>query len=91
MLAPRLRKIADTLQAVSVSSASGKDNDAAGAEMAISVGAMANVSKGFKPVVASEVEARFFQVRDGRCAGCLLESNFQYRTTKPIIVQNWWE
>lgn len=66
MLAPQLRKIADSLQAAAVAAASGKDNDAAGAEMAVGIGAMANVSKGFKPVVASEVEARFFQVR-GRC------------------------
>lgn len=65
VLAAQLQKIADNLRAASAVSASGKDsdNEAMGTKMAACVGAMANVSKGFKPVVAPEVEPRFFQVR----------------------------
>lgn len=78
VLGPQMRRIAETLQAVAAAAAAvaggvgvgaepgggkdSKDNDTAGAELAAGVGAMANVSKGFKAVVAAEVEARFFQV-----------------------------
>lgn len=55
-----MRRIADGLQAAAASGAS--ENEGAAAELAAGVGAMANVSKGFKPAGASEVEAWFFQV-----------------------------
>lgn len=75
VLGPQMRRIAEALQATAAAAAvaggvgaelggkGGTDNDTAGAELAAGVGAMANVSKGFKAVVAAEVEARFFQVR----------------------------
>lgn len=57
-----MKRIADTLAAQATMAHGADDNDALGSELATSVGAMANVSKGFKPELASEVEARFFQV-----------------------------
>lgn len=72
VLGPQMRRIAETLQAAAAAAGGvgaelggkgGKDNDTAGAELAAGVGAMANVSKGFRVAVAAEVEARFFQVR----------------------------
>lgn len=74
VLGPQMRRIADNLQAAAAGAAGGgasgdgKDADTIATELAVSVGAMANVSKGFKPAVASEVEARFFQVRLHRIA-----------------------
>lgn len=71
VLGPRMKRISDILQAAAAAAVAadggagavgGKDNDSVATELAISVGAMANVSKGFKPVVASEVEAMFIQV-----------------------------
>lgn len=64
VLAPQMARIADNLRAAAANgNGSVGDGDAMAAEMAASVGAMANVSKGFKMGVSSEVEARFFQVR----------------------------
>lgn len=74
VLGPQIRRIAENLQRAAAAAAGAgggaglvvegeKDgDDAIAAELAAGVGAMANVSKGFKPVVAAEVEARFFQV-----------------------------
>lgn len=72
VLGPQMRRIAENLQRAAAAGAGGGaglvgegekgGDDAIGAELAAGVGAMANVSKGFKPVVAAEVEARFFQV-----------------------------
>lgn len=62
VLAPQLGRIRDSLSLAARAAPGGKDGDVVGAELAASVGAMANLSKGFKVAVASEVEARFFQV-----------------------------
>ena len=62
------------------------DNDAAAAELATSVGAIANVSKGFKPAVSSEVEARFFQVRLGFLWPPLPSQITCSRSSRPISV-----
>ncbi|CAM9258508.1 unnamed protein product [Laminaria digitata] len=77
VLGPQMRRIAENLQAAAgagvgvggVGAGAGggrgdKDDDAAATELAAAIGAMANVSKGFKAVVAAEVEARFFQALD---------------------------
>ena len=74
VLGPQMRRIAENLQAAAGGAggagagprlgvgAGDKDDDATAMELAAAIGAMANVSKGFKAVVAAEVEARFFQV-----------------------------
>ncbi|CAM9754219.1 unnamed protein product, partial [Ectocarpus sp. 13 AM-2016] len=72
VLGPQMRRIAENLQRAAAAAGAGGGaglvgegenggDDAIGAELAAGVGAMANVSKGFKPVVSAEVEARFFQ------------------------------
>ncbi|CAM9694586.1 unnamed protein product, partial [Hapterophycus canaliculatus] len=61
VLGPQMRRIGENLRAAAAAAEGSEGVDAAGAEVAAGVGAMANVSKGFKAVVAAEVEARFFQ------------------------------
>lgn len=70
VLGPQLRRVADNLRIAGLST-DGKDADSAAAELAASVGAMANLSKGFRFLVATEVEARFFQARTGAHGVCM--------------------